>query len=31
MKNHKLSELLFIFYQIDSQEKTYIKFTLLNL
>ena len=30
MKNYKPSELLFIFYQINSQKKTYIKFTLLN-
>ena len=31
MKNHKISELPFIFYQINSQEKTCIKFTGLNL
>ena len=31
MKNHKLSELPFIFYQMNSQEKTHAKFARLNL
>ena len=31
MKKQKISELLFIFYQINSQDKTYIKFTCSSL